>query len=226
MAAALIDARVCSGFIADGQHICPIMLDVLLRAGRGSRDAWMGGLFLVSDALSPLGLADGIYHWDSREIEVIKGTARLADGTLSGTTLPLIAGAQNLVKWGLCGVEDAIALVTKAPRDAIGRSVPVTRAMADIADPDLIVWGGVAPNLKEFLETGKVTKTASPATTTWRPPAFSGVSNSDSIFDVKDEGKAEESKEESKTDGQSVLAGIEGGVAPNLKEFLETGHFT
>ena len=120
MAAALIDARVCSGFIADGQHICPIMLDVLLRAGRGSRDAWMGGLFLVSDALSPLGLPDGIYHWDSREIEVIKGTARLADGTLSGTTLPLIAGAQNLVKWGLCGVEDAIALVTKAPRDAIG----------------------------------------------------------------------------------------------------------
>jgi acetyl-CoA C-acetyltransferase len=34
-----------------------------------------------------------------------------------------------------------------ARRDAIGMSVPVTRAMADIADPDLIVWGGVAPNL-------------------------------------------------------------------------------
>lgn len=120
LGSALIDGRVFSGFIADGQHICPTMLDVLLRAGRGSRDAWMGGLFLVSDALSPLGLPDGLYPWDSREIEVVQGTARLADGTLSGTTLPLIAGAQNLVKWELCGVEEAIALVTRFPRAAIG----------------------------------------------------------------------------------------------------------
>ncbi len=34
-----------------------------------------------------------------------------------------------------------------ARRDAIGLSVPVTRAMADVATPDLIVWGAVAPNL-------------------------------------------------------------------------------
>ena len=96
------------------------MLDVLLRAGRGSLDRMLGGLFLVSDALSPLGLPDGKYPWDAREIEVVNGTARLADGTLSGTTLPLIKGAQNLVKWGLCSVEEAIALVTELPRCALG----------------------------------------------------------------------------------------------------------
>ncbi|MEL6552891.1 MAG: N-acetylglucosamine-6-phosphate deacetylase [Cyanobacteria bacterium J06621_11] len=117
---ALTDARVSCGFIADGQHICPSMLDLLLRVGRGNRDRCMAGLFLVSDALSPLGLPDGKYPWDSREIEVVNGTARLADGTLSGTTLPLIDGALNLVKWGLCEVEEAIALVTEAPRKAIG----------------------------------------------------------------------------------------------------------
>ncbi|MBE9059575.1 N-acetylglucosamine-6-phosphate deacetylase [cf. Phormidesmis sp. LEGE 11477] len=76
-------------------------------------------LFLVSDALSPLGLPDGVYPWDSRQINVANGTARLLDGTLSGTTLPLIAGAQNLVRWGLCSVEEAIALVTTNPRCAI-----------------------------------------------------------------------------------------------------------
>jgi len=120
LGAALSDSRVFCGFIADGQHICPTMLDLLLRVGRGSRNARMGGLFLVSDALSPLGLPDGVYPWDSRQIEVTKGTARLADGTLSGTTLPLIEGAVNLVKWGLCDAEEAIALVTAAPRQAIG----------------------------------------------------------------------------------------------------------
>nr|WP_019502285.1 hypothetical protein [Pseudanabaena sp. PCC 6802] len=39
-------------------------------------------LFLVSDALAPLGLPDGSYPWGAREIEVKNGTARRADGTL------------------------------------------------------------------------------------------------------------------------------------------------
>lgn len=126
LGAAMADARVFCGFIADGQHISSTMLDLLLRMGRGGQDESakrLGGLFLVSDALSPLGLPDGFYPWDSREIEVVKGTARLSDGTLSGTTLPLIEGAKNLVKWGLCSADEAIALVTQSPRQAIGLPV-------------------------------------------------------------------------------------------------------
>ncbi|MBD3562228.1 N-acetylglucosamine-6-phosphate deacetylase, partial [Planktothrix sp. FACHB-1355] len=56
----------------------------------------------------------------TREIEVKNGTARLLNGTLSGTTLPLLVGVQNLVKWGICDAEEAIALATVAPREAIG----------------------------------------------------------------------------------------------------------
>ncbi len=119
LGAALTDPRVSCGFIADGEHICPTMLDWLVRSGRGSLDTPIGGLFLVSDALSPLGLPDGTYPWDTRQIEVVNGTARLADGTLAGTTLPLIEGAKNLVKWGICSGDEAIALVTRAPRQAL-----------------------------------------------------------------------------------------------------------
>ena len=54
------------------------------------------------------------------EIEVVDGTARLLDGTLSGTTHPLLEGAKNLVKWGLCGVDEAIKLATDVPRQALG----------------------------------------------------------------------------------------------------------
>jgi N-acetylglucosamine-6-phosphate deacetylase len=113
LGAAIAHPQVMCGFIADGEHVAPIMLDILLRASRG-------GNFLVSDALSPLGLPDGIYPWDSRQIEVAQGTARLADGTLAGTTLPLWVGVQNLVRWGIVEVGDAIALATVAPRLAIG----------------------------------------------------------------------------------------------------------
>lgn len=115
LGAALTHPGVQCGFIADGQHVHPKMLQLLLRSG-----CYTDGLFLVSDALSPLGLPDGKYPWDSREIEVIDGTARLADGTLSGTTRSLLVGVHNLVKWGICDIGNAIALATIAPRQAIG----------------------------------------------------------------------------------------------------------
>ncbi|MBN3898153.1 MAG: N-acetylglucosamine-6-phosphate deacetylase [Nostoc sp. NOS(2021)] len=115
LGAAITHADVMCGFIADGKHVSPTMLQILLRASYQEK-----GLFLVSDALAPLGLPDGVYPWDSRQIEVKNGTAQLADGTLSGTTLPLLVGVQNLVKWGICDVESAIALATNAPRQAIG----------------------------------------------------------------------------------------------------------
>lgn len=115
LGAALVHPNVYCGMIADGQHLCPTMIQLLLRAG-----CYEKGIFLVSDALAPIGLPDGVYPWDSRQIEVKNSTARLADGTLAGTTLPLLVGVQNLVQWGICGVESAIALATQSPRQAIG----------------------------------------------------------------------------------------------------------
>jgi N-acetylglucosamine-6-phosphate deacetylase len=114
LGAAVIAPGVYCGFIADGQHVDPLMLQWLIRASNA------GELFLVSDALAPLGLPDGIYPWDSRHIEVKQGTARLENGTLSGTTLPLLVGVQNLVRWGVCSAETAIALATETPRKALG----------------------------------------------------------------------------------------------------------
>ncbi len=117
LGAALVHPDVKCGLIADGEHISPTMLQLLLRMGEGAKR-----LFLVSDALAPLGLEDGVYPWDDREIEVRQGTARLFDGTLAGTTLSLLSGVTNLVKWGLCEVETAIALATESPREALGET--------------------------------------------------------------------------------------------------------
>ena len=113
---AIINPHVYCGLIADGNHVCPTMLEIILKASNYDQ-----GIFLVSDALSPMGLPDGVYPWDERKITVTEGTARLADGTLSGTTLPLLVCVANLVKWG-CDVERAIAMATESPRKAIGLS--------------------------------------------------------------------------------------------------------
>lgn len=111
---AIINKNVYCGLIADGRHVCPTMIEILLKSSNYDQ-----GVFLVSDALSPIGLGDGIYPWDERQIEVKQGTASLTNGTLSGTTLPLFSGLKNLVKWGICEVETAISLGTESPRKAI-----------------------------------------------------------------------------------------------------------
>ena len=115
LGAAIANSEVMCGLIADGQHVCSTMIKILLKASQ-----YQQGIFLVSDALAPLGLPDGIYPWDTREIEVKNGTVRLQDGTLAGTTLPLLVGVNNLVKWGVCDIETAINLGTIAPRKALG----------------------------------------------------------------------------------------------------------
>ncbi|MDY6936271.1 MAG: N-acetylglucosamine-6-phosphate deacetylase [Cyanobacteriota bacterium] len=145
LGAAIIDPEVRCGLIADGEHVCPEMLQILLQAGQYDR-----GIFLVSDALAPLGLEDGLYPWDTREIEVKNGTARLLDGTLAGTTRSLLAGAQNLVRWGLCSIPQAIAMTTVAPRQAIGLDSPIGQSankllrwkltQDDRIDESLLTW--------------------------------------------------------------------------------------
>ena len=115
LAEAMANPQVFCGLIADGEHVNPLMIKLLLRGSKGSK-----GVFLVSDALAPIGLPDGVYPWDNRKIIVTQGTARLANGTLAGTTLPLLVGVQNLVKWGICDLGEAIAMATNSPRHALG----------------------------------------------------------------------------------------------------------
>ncbi len=114
---AMVNPGVYCGLIADGNHVCRTMIELLLRGSLYER-----GVFLVSDALAPIGLGDGVYPWDNRQIEVKQGTARLANRTLAGTTLPLLMGMKNLVEWQLCPLGNAIALATESPRKAIGLS--------------------------------------------------------------------------------------------------------
>ncbi len=127
LGAAIVDPQVLCGFIADGEHIRPLMLEILMRASDYDR-----GLFLVSDALAPLGLPDGLYPWDRRTINVTQGTARLPDGTLSGTTLGLLVGVQNIMKWKLCDLKQAIAMATITPRRAIQWNTDLIQANASI----------------------------------------------------------------------------------------------
>jgi N-acetylglucosamine-6-phosphate deacetylase len=122
---AILSDRVWCGLIADGVHVSPQMVKLLYRM--------TNRIFLVSDALAPLGLPDGSYPWDDRLITVTNGTARLPDGTLSGTTLPLLKSVNNLIYWDICPPEQAINSAIVAPRLAMNLAI-------DSDAPQRLAW--------------------------------------------------------------------------------------
>ncbi|AFY69608.1 N-acetylglucosamine 6-phosphate deacetylase [Thalassoporum mexicanum PCC 7367] len=120
LGSALLEQDIFCGLIADGVHVHPQMADLFIRL----KSSHTNRIVLVSDALAPLGLPDGDYPWDNRQISLNEGIARLGDGTLAGTALPLFAGVKNLVSWLVCAPTKAIAMATETPRQLIGLPMP------------------------------------------------------------------------------------------------------
>jgi N-acetylglucosamine-6-phosphate deacetylase len=110
--------------IADGHHVAPAAMDVLLRA-RG-RDA----VILVSDAVRPTGLPEGEYQLDDRMIELRDGAVRLPDGGLAGSVLTLDRALRNLAvatghePWELWPAASANAAASIGVADRKGRLEP------------------------------------------------------------------------------------------------------
>ncbi len=90
--AALFQDEIAMGLIADGVHVHPNMAVILHKLASNR-------LFLVSDALAPYGLKETHFKWDQRVLSIDEGSCRLEDGTLVGTTLPLLDSCMKLAKW-------------------------------------------------------------------------------------------------------------------------------
>jgi N-acetylglucosamine-6-phosphate deacetylase len=117
LGAAALRGDVALGLIADGVHVAPTMAVLLQRLAPGAT-------VLVSDALAPYGLVEGAHRWDERLLLVRDGSCRLENGTLAGTTLPLLEGVIRLARWGV-PADQAIAAATLHPRRVLGERRPL-----------------------------------------------------------------------------------------------------
>ena len=66
-------------------------------------------------------LGDGVYQLGPIDILVKGGRARLADGTIAGSTVALDQAVRNLVDLG-SSIEEAVAAVTSVPARVLGRT--------------------------------------------------------------------------------------------------------
>ena len=139
VAVAALRGDVALGLIADGVHVAPAMALLLQRLAPQAT-------VLVSDALAPYGLGDGAHRWDERLLQVADGSCRLEDGTLAGTTLPLLEGVIRLARWGV-PVDQAIAAATLHPRRVLGDRRPLERLLLERPLGDCLRWGVRATGL-------------------------------------------------------------------------------
>lgn len=103
--AQLAEDRLAASFIADGIHIPPAALKVLLRAKTMARS------ILVTDATAAAATPPGIYHFAEMMIEhAADGSVREPGSpVLAGSALTLDQAVRNLVAWGLAEAKDAIS---------------------------------------------------------------------------------------------------------------------
>jgi N-acetylglucosamine-6-phosphate deacetylase len=128
----LADDRLTAMFIADGHHLTPAQLKVMLRAKAPGR------ALVVSDTVALGGLSAGKYETPvGGKVELREdGFLAIDDGTgdyLAGAALPMIAAVPVLVGQVGLTLGEAVALMTAAPgRFVGGRGVLAVGQPADL----------------------------------------------------------------------------------------------
>lgn len=113
---AILEARPFTGVIADGLHCHRAA--VRLAWDRLGPDR----MFLVSDAIAPVGLGEGAYRLGGVEVDMAETGPRMADGRLAGSISTLDEGLRNLLGWVEAGLNDVIRSVTSTPARVVGKS--------------------------------------------------------------------------------------------------------
>ena len=112
--AALSNGRLHAGLIADGHHVHREVIRFASAAKTGP-----GHLFLVSDAMAPIGTDQTAFRLDGREIIRSHGRLTLADNTLAGADIDLAAAVRLVASIDEIGFEKAIQMATVHPVNAL-----------------------------------------------------------------------------------------------------------
>ena len=111
--------------IADNIHVHPAVMNILVKAKRPQ------DVILITDSISAVGMPDGEYSLEGQPVTLANGAARLADGTLAGSTLTMDAALRNF------------AAATRLPLEKIWICLSLNAAKAIHVDDRK---GRIAPN--------------------------------------------------------------------------------
>ncbi|RCK34524.1 N-acetylglucosamine 6-phosphate deacetylase [Thalassospira xiamenensis] len=134
--AAMADDNTWCGLIADGYHVHPAVLKVAIHAKA------KGKIMLVTDAMPTVGADEKRFVLGGEEIIATDGRCALADGTLAGSDLDMIAAVKNCVEMVGIDLGEALRMASLYPAtflkldDIMGRIAPGYQADMILFDDD------------------------------------------------------------------------------------------
>jgi N-acetylglucosamine-6-phosphate deacetylase len=110
----LSDDRIWAQVIADGIHVHPAVVKLLVKAKGSERT------ILITDAIRATGMPDGDYALGDQTVHVKAGIVRTEAGSLAGSTLTMDQALRNVMKFIGLGLREALPMATRIPAAAIG----------------------------------------------------------------------------------------------------------
>jgi N-acetylglucosamine-6-phosphate deacetylase len=100
--------------IVDGYHLHPAVLRIALAAKA------QGKLFLVTDAMPPVGSADDTFVLNGETITCRDGRCVNAQGTLAGSSLDMAAAVRNTIEQAGVAPQEALRMASTYAADFLG----------------------------------------------------------------------------------------------------------
>ncbi|HEY7982727.1 MAG TPA: N-acetylglucosamine-6-phosphate deacetylase [Ktedonobacterales bacterium] len=107
-------AQVHGELIADGVHVHPAVMRVLLRALGASRTV------IVTDAQAAAGNAGATFEFAGQPAHVADGAVRLRDGTIAGSVLTMDQALRNVLRLGGVTLSEAVGMLSLNPARVAG----------------------------------------------------------------------------------------------------------
>ncbi len=132
---AALASDVMVTLIADGIHVHPAAVRLLYRLKGAS------GICLITDAIGAAGMAsgDGEYTLGGRRVLVEGGVARLADGTLAGSTLTIDRAVRSFISFTGASLPEAVRAASLNPARVLGLDGR-KGTIAEGKDADLVLF--------------------------------------------------------------------------------------
>lgn len=142
---AAFEKHIYAQIICDGFHISkPVVLATYKMFGADR-------MVLISDSIRSAGLPDGEYESGGLKVFLKNGAARLADGTIAGSSATLLDCVKKAVEFGI-PLDDAVRMASRTPAELLGvkkgRIAPGYDADLLITDREL--------NIKTVITAGRV----------------------------------------------------------------------
>ncbi|WP_111979830.1 N-acetylglucosamine-6-phosphate deacetylase [Algibacillus agarilyticus] len=129
--AALLNDQTSCGLIVDGQHVDYTSCQLAIKTKPA------GKIFLVTDAMPPVGTADTEFAFFDRTVYLADGQLTSTTGELAGSVLDMATAVRNTVKQVNLPLADALKMAARYPADYI-KQLPLRGVLAINSQADFV----------------------------------------------------------------------------------------